>query len=98
MEASPQQKIELLAKEVCWKLGHRLPCSKCAEWKPKEELMSWRPVHKSHGTEFICRGAKFWGCDKIKGLSVYQMIELGKQVDPDEVEKLERGMCLSVLK
>ena len=85
MEASPQQKIELLAREVCWKLGHRLPCSKCAERKPKEEPMSWLPVHKSRGTEFICRGAKLWGCDDIRGLSARQMIELGKEVAPKEL-------------
>jgi hypothetical protein len=92
MELGQQQKTELLAREVSWKLGHRLPCSKCADWKPEQESMGWRLIHKPRGIEFICRGANFWGCDKIRGLSAHGMIELGKEFAPEIVQSLEQGL------
>jgi len=91
VDSGDQRRIDLLAKEVAWQLGHNIPCSQCD--KPQNESLGWMMRRKTRGLTFECRGVKFWKCTNF--LSSIEFINATRSLFPTEVSLMESALFLS---
>jgi hypothetical protein len=90
MDSNDPRRIDLLAREIAFRIGERVSCSNCHDAKPENQTYGWTIKNRQRGLQFYCRGVRMWGCIGI--LSANQLINRAKTVCLAEVESIERGL------